>query len=246
MQQEYLGGPIFIGNPELKMSALKNYDLRIDWTPYEGGLFSFSYFYKDIKDPIEYSQGVGNFGTFTYPVNYPEGKLSGYEFEVRQQMGRFFDSLEGLSMGANATFIDSEVTLPDDEAELLADMGFPIRTRDMLNAPEYLYNLYLTYDIKQTGTQVGLFYTVRGDTLVAGAGQSKSNPIPDLYELEYGTLNFSLSQKFWDAWKLRFQAKNLLDPEIETVYRSKYIGDDVTHTSYTKGVEFSISLSAEF
>jgi outer membrane receptor for ferrienterochelin and colicin len=116
----------------------------------------------------------------------------------------------------------------------------------MLNAPEHLYNLYMIYDIEQTGTQLSLFYTVRGDTLVAGAGQSNSHFIPDVYETEYGTLNFGLSQKIWKIWKLKFQAKNLLDPEIETVYRSKFIGDDVTKTSYRKGKEFSISLSAEF
>ena len=30
LNQEYLGGPIFIGNPELKMSSVENYDLRLD------------------------------------------------------------------------------------------------------------------------------------------------------------------------------------------------------------------------
>jgi hypothetical protein len=45
---------------------------------------------------------------------------------------------------------------------------------------------------------------------------------------------------------MNFQAKNLLDPAIETVYRSDYIGSDVTKTSYRKGMDFSISLSASF
>jgi hypothetical protein len=40
----------------------------------------------------------------------------------------------------------------------------------MTNAPEHLYNVFLTYDVRATGTQLGLFYTVQGDTLVAGAG----------------------------------------------------------------------------
>jgi len=247
LQQEFLGGDVFIGNPFLRMSALKNFDLRFDYTPYEGSLISASWFYKDVKDPIEYVQRVTTF-TYTTPVNYPEGFLTGFEVEVRQDLGRFWDRLNGLSIGGNATIIQSEVTLPDDEAAAFeaANIMAPMPTRDMTNAPEFLYNIYVTYDIDVTATQLALFYTVTGDTLVAGAGESDGNFVPSIYELEYGTLNFSLTQRLGEHLKLTFQAKNLTNPEIERVYRSAYIGPDVTRTSYTKGIEFSVGLSAEF
>jgi outer membrane receptor protein involved in Fe transport len=232
------------------MSSLKNYDLRLDYTPYQGGLVSLSYFYKDVTDPIEYVQRIADFA-YTTPENYPEGELSGYEFEVRQDAGRLWDKLAGLTLGANATFIDSEVTLPDEEATELEQPNImaPMKTRDMTNAPEHLYNLFLTYELDGlglAGTQLAVFYTVRGDTLIAGAGQSKGHYVPNVYETEYGTLNASLSKKIGDTWNVKLQAKNLLDPDIETVYRSKYIGGDVTKTSYRKGMEFSLSISAEF
>ncbi len=245
-QQEFLGGDVFIGNPDLKMSALENYDLRLDYTPYEGGLVSVSYFYKKIEEPIEYVQRNAQF-TYTTPINYPEGELSGWEFEIRQKMERFWDRLEGLSIGANATIIDSEVTLPEDEIDKLNQPNImaPMTTRHMTNAPEHLYNLFLTYDIDDK-TQFGLFYTVRGDTLIAGAGQANGRYIPNVYETEYGTLNLSLSRKLSENGTLKFQAKNLLDPKIESVYRSRYIGGDVTKTSYRKGMEFSLSYSQRF
>lgn len=246
-QTEYLGGDVFIGNPVLTMSALKNYDLRLDYTPAEGSLISLSWFYKDIIDPIEYVQDYAvNIGSYTTPVNYPEGTLSGYELEIRQQLDRLWDPLEGLAIGANATLIQSEVTLPDDEAAFLEGKGFPEPKRDMLNAPEFLYNLNLTYDIKKTGTQLGFFYTVQGDTLVAGAGQYKGEYVADVYAKEYGTLNFSISQKIGEHWKLSFKAKNLLNPEIQEVYRSDYTDGDTVKTSYTKGIDLSISASYEF
>jgi outer membrane receptor protein involved in Fe transport len=246
-QMEYLGGDVFIGNPDLTMSSLKNYDLRADFTPYEGSLISASWFKKEITDPIEYVQTYAvNIGSYTTPVNYPEGTLSGYELEVRQQLGRLWDTLDGLAVGANATLIQSEVILPDDEAQDLAGRGFPEPTRDMLNAPEFLYNLNLTYDIAKTGTQLGLFYVVQGDALVAGAGQEKGSYVPSVYAKEYGTLTFSLSQKLGENWKLGFKAKNLLDPEIQEVYRSDYLDGDTVKTSYKKGMEFSISLGCEF
>lgn len=242
LQQEFLGGPVFVGNPELGMSALENYDLRLDYTPYEGGLLSLSWFLKDVTDPIEYVQRLASF-TFTEPRNYPDGRLSGYELELRQDLGRFHGALDGLSLGANATFIDSEVNLPQDEIDEFVRLGTPIRSRDMTNAPEYLYNLYLNYDLDDSRTQASIFYTVQGDTLIAGAGQSLSNFVPSLYAREYGTLNLSLSRRIGKNFKLQLQAKNLTDPAIDTVYRSDFTGDDKTHTSFTKGREFSLSLS---
>ncbi|MBK7876267.1 MAG: TonB-dependent receptor [Planctomycetes bacterium] len=245
LQQEYLGGPIFIGNPELQMSALKNYDLRCDYKTDGGGLVSVSWFHKDVDDPIEYVQRLAAFD-FTTPVNYPSGELSGYEFEVRQDLGRFGRKLQGFSLGANATFIDSEVNLPDDEVAAFSDpsIAIPTTSRDMTNAPEHLYNVYLTWDREKSGLQLALFYTVQGDTLVAGAGQASGNFVPDVYAKEYDTLNFSASQKLGDVLKLQFQAKNLTNPHIEEVYRADVIGPDVTKTSYTKGIEYSLALTA--
>lgn len=249
-QQEFLGGDVFIGNPFLRMSALKNYDLRLDYTPYEGGLYSISYFLKDIKDPIEYVQRIADFG-YTTPINYPDGTLSGIELEMIQDVGRLMNCFEGLTVRANATFIQSEVTLPDEEAALfdLPNIQAPTNSRHMTNAPEHLYNLFLTYNLGRfglEGTEAAVSYTVRGDTLIAGAGQSRGNYVPDVYEKEFGTLNVSLTQKIGESMKIKLQAKNLTDPDIETVYRSRYIDGDVTKTSYQKGMEFNITVSAEF
>jgi hypothetical protein len=81
---------------------------------------------------------------------------------------------------------------------------------------------------------------VQGDTLVAGAGSARQLRAERL-RAEYDTLNLSLpaARRYF---KLQFQAKNLTNPEIEEVYRSEYIGDDVLKTSYTKGIEYSIGL----
>jgi outer membrane receptor protein involved in Fe transport len=246
LQQEYLGGPIFIGNPALGMSDLDNYDLRVDYTPYEGSLVSVSRFEKKVKDPIEYVQEVAPTDfNYTTAVNYPKGELNGYELEVRQKLGEFWKSMDGLAVGANATFINSEVTLSADEASELAALEVPITTRDMTNAPDHLYNFYVTWDFP-TRTQVALFYTVTGDTLVAGDGESDGNYIPAVYAKEYGSLNLSVSQKIGERVTLQFQGKNLTNPRIQEVYRSDFINGDVTKTSYTRGREYSLGVSIRF
>lgn len=249
-QVEYLGGDVFIGNPFLQMSSLRNYDLRLDFTPFDGSLYSVSWFKKKVTDPIEYVQEVANFA-YTTPMNYPTGQLEGVELEARQKMGDLWSGMEGLTLGANATVIESEVTLPEIEAAQFEAPNImkPMKTRDMTNAPEYLYNAFFTYDLTELGlwgTELNMFYTVRGDTLIAGAGQSKGNYIPNVYETKYGTLNASVSQKIGDHCKVKFSAKNLLDPEIKTVYRSKYLDGDVTKTSYKKGMSFSLGISGSF
>ena len=280
-QQEFLGGDVFIGNPDLKMAAVDNWDIRGDLAPQEGTLFSASYFYKSIEDPIEYVQQNAGF-SFTRPVNFPKGVLHGFELEARHSLGysledwlsSLFDSRfgtgirkwgplkehiddgrghrgdpsVGLSIGANATFISSEVELSATESARFNNptVRAPQTTRDMTNAPEHLYNLFLTYNLEETGTQFGIFYTVKGDTLIAGAGTGQGNLIPDVYQLETDTLNVSVSQKFMDHFKIKFSAKNLIDPVIRTAYRSDYMDDDFTKTEFRKGIDLSISISAQF
>ena len=93
---------------------------------------------------------------------------------------------------------------------------------------------------------MSLFYTVQGDTLVAGAGQANGNFVPSIFATEYDTLNFSFSQKLSEHVSLKVQAKNLTNPRITEVYRSDFTGSDVVHTSYTKGIDYPIGLTAKF
>ncbi len=246
MQMEYLGADIFVGNPQLQMSALENYDIRFDYEPYPGGLFSASWFRKDVESPIEYVQRFQAALFYTTVVNYPEGWLEGYEFEVRQDIGKLWSPLEGFSVGANATLIDSEVTLPKNEAAAFRAVGIPIQNRDMMNAPQNLYNFNLTYEHPEYGTQIGLFYTVRGDTLVEGGVALSNSYVPDVYEEEYGTLNIGLTQPIKEHCKIAFQAKNLTNPEIRRVYRSDYVDRETVKTSYKKGIDLSLSFTYEF
>ena len=169
--------------------------------------------------------------------------MLGVEAEVRVQAKHIDERLEGLSFGANATYIASEVTLPADEQQAFEDIGFPIRSRDMTRTPEYLVNANVTYAWEETGTQASIFYTLTGDTLVTGAGIDTGNFVPDVYALPFGTLNFTVQQQLDEHFRLFFQAKNLLNPEIQTVYRSDYLPGDIVNTSYTAGIDFAIGLS---
>ncbi len=254
-QALYGGATPFIGNPFLEMSAVENYDFRLDFRPFPDSLVSVSYFKKDIERPIQVGRQAQGQTSFVMPVNFPSGRIEGWEFEVRQNLGRFFDRLEGLTIGGNATLLDTEVKLRDFEADQLAAIDVFTTSVPMTNAPEYLYNLFMTYDSEQTGTQLSVFYTVRGDTLITSPGVDSiagGNEgrffIPGVYETEFGTLNLTVSQKvLGDNVSLKFSAKNLTNPKRETVYRSDFIpGGDVVKTSHTDGIDLSVGISANF
>jgi outer membrane receptor protein involved in Fe transport len=170
--------------------------------------------------------------------------LTGYEFAGRQAVGQFWDVLTGLSIGANATFIESEVVIPPEERSLEEKL----EKRDMTNAPEHLYNSFATYDLEETGTEVTLFYTVKGDTLISGSSGAPNQRdfLPSVYATEYGTLNLSIIQRIGEHIKLKFSAKNLTNPRIKTVYRTHLLEEDVIKTAYTKGIDYSIGISAEW
>lgn len=246
VQQEDSGGDLFVGNPYLTMSAVQNYDLRLDYNPYPGGLVSVSWFYKQIEDPIEYKQVLlGGANLATTPDNYPEGTMNGFELEARQSMGELWEPLEDFQLGGNFTLIDSEVELPADEkAYLQSQFGVTRDSRAMLQAPEYLYNINASYLIPKVDTEIGLFYTFKGDTLLVGAGNAGGNFAPDIFAKERGTLNLTLSKKFGDHFKVSFKAKNLTDSPVEEIYRSEFVpGGDVIRRSYTKGIEYSVGIS---
>jgi hypothetical protein len=115
----------------------------------------------------------------------------------------------------------------------------------MTNAPSHLYNAFLTWDLSDAGTQIGVFYTVTGDTLLAGAGQSAGNFVPSIYHTQYDNLNVTITQPIGKYFRIGLGAKNLTNPELREVYRSPIGGPDVTHREHTEGIEYSLSLAFE-
>ncbi len=264
-QQDYVGSSKFAGNPNLKVSSLTNYDLRMEWTPGQGRTYSISGFYKDIKDPIDYSHrpAAGSM-PFTIPFNYPSGEVLGTEFEIRQTMdavspwlrktpmGGFLGWLEHVTLGCNFTWLDATVKKLDRDVKKISEWirysgkdpaDYSVGERRMKNQPEYILNLFMMYDNDATGTSLGLFWNRKGETLVAGEDGNGDHYIANLVEKPYDSLNFSFSQKLW--WDLKFSLKveNILNPKIKEAWQSDYIPVEELASTHTDGVTVSFGLS---
>ena len=242
-QQEYIGGPVFIGDPNLEISDVENLDFRLDYVPRQGSLLSVSYFKKVIDNPIEYVEAAQGF-TFTKPVNYPRGKLAGWEAEIRQDVGELWGPASGFTLGGNSTWIDATVRRPDQEIQQFEQFQGvrPATTRDMTDAPEYLFNLFATYDIESTGTSFGAFYTLTGDKLIQGPGPSNNNFIPATYDKAYDNLSLTFAQRLGSSVTLSFTASNLTNANRQQVYRSDFLEADVVRRDYTRGISYSLSI----
>jgi TonB-dependent receptor len=220
--EEFLFGDEFVGNPFLVLSEITNYDLRWEWFPSSGGILAASLFYKEIENPIEYiSFSIAN-RSFVEPVNYERGSVRGIELEGRGSFGRLAPSLEGLWIGTNLTWLDSEVEVPADEQASLAAFGLAEETRRLQGQPAYVWNVNLTWDGSRTGTTVGVFFNLVGETLLTGAARGVEDGVPDAYEDRLGTLNLSVTQAIGKGWSVFFRAKNLTAP----VRRSYYLTPD--------------------
>lgn len=241
--EEFLAGDEFIGNPDLTLPEISNYDLRWEWFPGAEEVLSASLFYKRLVDPIEYiSFGVAN-RSFIQPVNYPTGELKGFEVEARMGLGRLWSGFAGLAIGANYTSLHSEVEVPADELASLAAYDLDEPTRQLQGQPRYLVNVNLTYDNEKSGTSTGLFYNRTGRTLLTGAARGVEDATPNVFEDMNQVLDFTFSQKLPKGFKVGFRARNLFGWWGKDTFYLRPNGERATKFSRDYGSTYTVSLS---
>ncbi|HEU5179467.1 MAG TPA: TonB-dependent receptor, partial [Candidatus Polarisedimenticolia bacterium] len=218
--EEFIFGDEYVGNPDLTLSRINNYDLRWEWFPRPGAVLAGSAFYKQIRNPIELISFAAGGRSFIQPVNYERGKLSGVELEARSSMEWAADWLKDLSVGVNLTLINSEVEVPASEQESLASFELDEPTRRLQGQPDKIWNANLTYDSERFGTSVGIFYNVTGEMLLTGAARGAEDAVPNVFQEEFKSLDVTLAQRIGKGFSVAVKGKNLLAPEARTVYRT--------------------------
>jgi outer membrane receptor protein involved in Fe transport len=211
-------------------------------------------YFKKIIDPIQYSlrqgTGIGD-PLYVYPENYGEGEIRGIEFEARKALSFIWSELKDLSVGGNLTIQESQVEYRSDMLNDLQVAGVTSKTRTMDGQSDVLANINLMFENEATGLSCGLFCNYRGETYVAGDTATQTGYAPALIEMPICTLDLTIGYKFrfgdnryLPTWRLGLEFKNLMDPAIESAYRTPY--EDFKRTSYTAGRTYGLSLGCNW
>lgn len=229
---------ILEGNPRLRMSDVKNYDLRWEWFPGPGEVLAVSLFYKDLARAIE-RQYVNIGGEIVSFVNRPTAEVWGAELEFRRSLGFVHSSLQHVSLGLNAAWIESSVRLTEEEVRNRIEfLGDASATRPLYDQSPYVVNADLSWEIPRTGTLLTAAFNLSGPRIVI-AGLAT----PDVYENPAPSLDLILDQRLGRHWRLRLTAKNVLDPAIERTYGE---GSEAIYSRYHRGRLFGMNLSCEW
>jgi outer membrane receptor protein involved in Fe transport len=235
------------GNPDLRMAAAQNLDARLEWFPRAGEILSLSLYKKKIAAPIE--QVAIDSSLISYR-NSENADVEGIELEWQTSLERLSAHLREFTFGFNYSYILSSVPLTPEEIVNRDLWQDPATDRPLYDQPEFTFNTDLTWDHQASGTLANLSFGIVGRRLVT-AGVTT----PDEYEEPAPQLNFNLAQKLGKRWKLKFSAKNLLNPVYETTqtwprYYEPGVVDIPGRTTvlrrYTKGITFGLGLSCEF
>jgi hypothetical protein len=185
-----------IGNPDLEIATVQNFDIRLDYNFNNSEFISFGLFRKDIDKPIETvaSEAPGDAQTFK---NVTGAVNEGFEFEFRKYL------VSGFTLGGNYSVISSAVEIAADEIGNSTSASRPLQGQ----AP-YLVNFALEYEFKKAKLNSALVYNVSGRRIA----QTGVAGLPDIYEESFEQLDFVLSKQLTKNLSIGFKAQNLFDP----------------------------------
>lgn len=189
------------GNPALKRTKVSNFDLRYEFYPRSGEVFSIGAFYKHFADPIEQIFNAGSGGASTFNYQNPEkAKSYGAELEIRRRLD-FANALRNFTFQANAAYVFSRVE----------DKGLNLK-RSLQGQSPYTVNLGLMYDLEKQGLTATLLFNQIGQRIYLVGDISAGAGSPDIYEAPRPVLDFQLSKKIIkNKGEIRFNISDILN-----------------------------------
>lgn len=221
-------GVEIVGNPELTVAYIKNYDLRWEW--YFSGKESVSVglFYKEFAAPIEAVIKPGTAEQRSF-INAQDATVHGVEFDVARELGNFHELLTNFYVSANVSLIKSSVTIRPQDSGILTNTS-----RALQGQADFIGNVQLGYDdgYLQKGAIV---YHLTGDKIrevgIAGA--------PDVMDEAYGELDLVYTRYWNEKLEMNLKVKNLLNDMQETTQGGFDVNSFKDGTSASLGITYA-------
>ncbi len=190
---DVVGGRATVGNPELQQSLIQNVDVRWELFPGTGEeVVAASFFFKNFNDPIErIVEPTAQLRTsFT---NADSARNAGFEIEGRKALGEY------LFLGANYTWVDSEVTLDAAARQVQTSL-----VRPLAGTSKNLVNTMI--EVSSAGYSGRLLLNFFDDR-ISDVG---SLGLPDIVQDGRSSLDFVFAKRFQQV-SFRFAISNLTD-----------------------------------
>lgn len=208
--RDVIGGEQFRGNPALKRTLIQNVDVRWEWYPNAGEVFSLGVFGKRFQDPIErVYRGTSGTRVTTFE-NAKEARNYGAELEVRKELGFLGEALAPFTAFSNLTVMRSDIDLRNVGA------GSIDANRAMVGQAPYVVNTGLTYALIDRRLSATALYNVVGRRIYAAS----LLPLPNVYEELRHVVDVSLRFPVVGGLSGRLDAKNVLDAPYEVTQGS--------------------------
>ncbi len=200
--QDYALGRPTQGNPDLTTCYISNYDLRWEMYPAPNEILAVSVFWKQFEDPIERHVIDGSSRLINTFVNTDRASNSGVEVEVRKSLGFLGERMSRVTLGGSLALIESEVTISASTGSYKVD-------RPLTGQSPYVINLVGSYTSLSGKADITVLYNAFGDRVIS---LDKIDQEP-YYEETRHSVDMTIGYKFWDAFALKFAARNLLNEE---------------------------------
>ncbi len=235
---DFIGGMRISGNPNLKSTLVKNYDVRWEFFPSAGELIALSGFYKDFTNPIVKGIPPAAANPEIIFQNVDEAMVYGIELEFRKQLNFISPALSDFSLSTNLSLIKSEQDMPADECETINEHN-PEKgcTRPFFGQSPLIINAGLNYNNDEKGLDATLAFNVFGERLIT---QTQATS-PDIYEQPRPLLDFNLSKQVTEKFDFKLSVQNILN--TRTHHIMNYLDVDYTVLQYRDGITVSFGIA---
>lgn len=221
-----LQAPVY-GNPDLEMTTVDNYDLRLERFFKNGANLSLSGFYKDFQKHIELLQTAA--GGFTWR-NAERSYVVGAELEGRVNLVRW------LEWRGNLTWMSSQSRL-----KTVLDGREREYTTPMFGQAPYIVNSTLSYRADSLGLELSVSYNIQGPKLAVTNNELDPDAIR-AFEMPRHMIDITLAKRLGRHWTVSLRARDLLNTAVRRSYLfAEGYGPDFD--SYRWGTEYQLNLS---
>ncbi len=200
------------GNPDLEPFTAQNFDAGVEWYFAENAVLQAGVFYKSIDDFIFRSilEDVDFNGVFVnegvIPLNGDTADVTGFELNYQNALVGLPAPFDGLIVGANYTYVDTEADIGD-------------RTTTLPGTSENVANLVLGYEKGPISVRLAWVYRDEYIDELSSDGES------DRFVKEHDQFDLTARYDVSDSFQLFLEAINLTDEPYVVVARTPDYGD---------------------